>query len=170
MLLRAIHNVFVQLKSSLEQLEDSHFSAPCQTLSQATVGQHVRHIIELFQALENGYTAGVVDYENRKRDKNIETSRKLALSLLDDIYNKIDRPDKEMILENCYDELSDEKISIRTNYLREVAYNLEHTIHHMALIRIGIKELSSVHLPETFGVAPSTTKYNKNVHSNLHTH
>jgi hypothetical protein len=38
-------------------------------------------------------------------------------------------------------------------------YNLEHTIHHMALIRIGISEVSDIRLSENYGVASSTIKH-----------
>jgi hypothetical protein len=50
-------------------------------------------------------------------------------------------------------------MDVSTNYYREVIYNLEHTIHHMALIRVGINELGNIDLPKDFGVAPSTIKY-----------
>ena len=52
-----------------------------------------------------------------------------------------------------------EIVAIPSNYYREIAYNLEHTIHHMALIRVGINEVSSVVLPTEFGVAYSTIKF-----------
>jgi len=159
MILQAIKQVFVQLTGTLEQISQEQYGRPCITLSNATIGQHVRHIIELFQCLEQGYDSGIVNYEKRKRDNAIETNKNLAIGLINEIYNTLDRPNKGMTLENCYDELSAEPVTITTNYHREVAYNLEHTIHHMALIRIGINEVSSVLLPETFGVAPSTTKY-----------
>jgi hypothetical protein len=77
------------------------------------------------------------------------------------VYEKLDRPDKEMILEASYSDVETEPLRIPTNYYREVAYNLEHTIHHMALIRVGIREVSSVELPADFGVASSTIKYRK---------
>jgi hypothetical protein len=50
-------------------------------------------------------------------------------------------------------------VAIPSNYYREIAYNLEHTIHHMALIRVGINEVSMIELPQDFGVAYSTIKY-----------
>lgn len=159
MLQQAIKNVFVQLTGSLEQISQDQYVHPCTALSNVTIGQHVRHIIELFQCLELGYDSGIVNYEKRKRDISIEINKELAIRLLNEIYEKLDRPNKGMTLENCYNEHSEEQLLITTNYHREVAYNLEHTIHHMALIRIGINEVSVISLPETFGVAPSTTKY-----------
>lgn len=158
---QAVNNVFIQLSSSLDQLSGQEYIQPCSNLSNNTIGQHVRHIIELFQCLEKGYDEGLVNYEKRKRDIAIETDKNLAASLLKEVYDQLDRPDKEMILEACYDDLAAEAIKIPTNYYREVAYNLEHTIHHMALIRVGIREVSTIELPADFGVASSTIKYRK---------
>lgn len=160
-LTKAVNNVFVQLDQVLERLADEEFTRPSSTLFSNTIGQHVRHIIELFQCLELGYDLGIVNYEKRKRDTRIETDRTIAIEMLEDVYLSLDKPDKQLILEASYDDLSDQCIRIQTNYHREVAYNLEHTIHHMALIRVGIAEVSNLQLPENFGVASSTVKYKK---------
>lgn len=157
----AVNNVFVQLTGSLDLLSQEQYARPCKTLFNNTIGQHVRHIIELFQCLDTGYNEGLVNYEKRKRDINIECDKELAVSLLQNIHGGIDKGNKELVLQAIYDELSDQPISISTNYFREVAYNLEHTIHHMALIRVGITEVSDIILPEDFGVATSTVKYRK---------
>ena len=156
---QAVNNVFVQLSTSLNELSQSEYVTPCKTLSSNTIGQHVRHIIELFQCLENGYDAGVVNYEKRKRDSEIESNKETASALLLQIHERLAKVNKELVLEAAYDEHSAETISISTNYFREVAYNLEHTIHHMALIRVGISEVSEIRLPEDFGVATSTVKH-----------
>lgn len=157
----AVNNIFVQLAETINRLSPSQYNRQCSNLGNNTIGQHVRHIIELFQCLESGYTDNSVNYEKRKRDAVIETDKELALLLLKDIYSKLDKPDKELTLQACYDEHSEQPVSITTNYFREVAYNLEHTIHHMALIRVGIKEISDIILPEEFGVATSTIKHRK---------
>lgn len=158
---QAVNNVFVQLAETIKQLSSEQYAQPCSNLVNNTIGQHVRHIIELFQALENGYPENTVNYEKRKRDKNIETNKNLALGLLQDIHGNLGRPDKQLTLHASYDDHSSEPIAISTNYYREIAYNLEHTIHHMALIRVGIKEVSDIKLPEDFGVASSTVKHRK---------
>jgi len=156
---QSIQNVFVQLSASLELLSDGQYVYASKILSNATIGQHVRHIIEMFSCLEEGYEAGIVNYEKRKRDRKIETEKTFAVALLKKIYEGLDKQNKPLIMEAVYDEDSNELLPFDTNYYREVAYNLEHTIHHMALIKVGIQEVSDIEIPEGFGVASSTIKF-----------
>lgn len=159
MLTQPIQHVFVQLSETLNQLSNEEYTRSSKIIMNATIGQHVRHIIELFQCLEKGYETGVVNYEKRKRDYRIETEKNLAVSLLKGIYSNIDKLNKSITLE-AEDYCDDvQVVSIPSNYYRELAYNLEHTIHHMALIRVGVNEVSKVELPDEFGVAYSTIKY-----------
>lgn len=155
----AVKTVFVQLTATLDSIRQEEFVQPSTSLSNNTIGQHVRHIIELFQCLEAGYEAGIVNYEHRKRDTHIENDKELAKSLLLGLQSAIKKDNKDMLLEASYDDEGEAPLQLATNYYREIAYNLEHTIHHMALIRIGLKELTSLSLPENFGVASSTVKF-----------
>jgi hypothetical protein len=92
----------------------------------------------------------------------IETDRAFAGSLLKKIYNGLSRENKELVLEATYNEDSNEHILFNTNFYREIAYNLEHTIHHMALIKVGVREVNAdLVIPESFGVAASTIKHRK---------
>ena len=154
-----IQNTFVQLTESLNELTDAEYAQPCKALFDASIGQHVRHIIELFLCLEIGYETGVVNYEKRKRDYRIETEKNFAIQLLQEIYNRVERPNIDLVMQAEDYENRTGIIDIPTNYYREIAYNLEHTIHHMALIRVGINEISNVVLSQEFGVAYSTIKY-----------
>lgn len=158
---QSIQNVFVQISESLEQLTCEQYCQPSKILFGATIGQHVRHIIELFICLDNGYASGVVNYEKRKRDYTIETDKNFANGLLKSIYLTLDKDNKALQLQTGFDDHSTESTSIDTNYYREIAYNLEHTVHHMALIRVGITEVSNIQVPDSFGVASSTIKYRK---------
>jgi len=159
LLKKPIQNVFVQLTETLDQLSDDEYRQPSKILFNASIGQHARHIIELFLCLEKGYETGVVNYEKRKRDYLVETNKNLAIQLLKDIYHRLERPNVDLVMEAEEYENSSGVVAIPSNYYRELAYNLEHTIHHMALIRVGINEVSMIELPEDFGVAYSTIKY-----------
>jgi hypothetical protein len=156
---KAINQVFLQLADSLHQLSTEQFAQPCNNLSGNTVGQHVRHIIEMFQCLEVGYLSGELDYEKRKRDKRIETEKDFALSILPVLLKQLEKPNKQISLLVYYDELDSVPEQIDTNYFREIAYNLEHTIHHMALIRVGFRELGDLVIDDSYGVANSTIKH-----------
>jgi hypothetical protein len=158
---RAVNDVFTQLTLSLDQLNTEQYCEPCANLSNSTIGQHVRHIIEMFQCLEKGYNTGVVNYEKRSRDKNIESNRAFALELLKSLSGGLAKQDRKLVLEGVYHDDSAEPMCFPTNYYREIVYNLEHTIHHMALIRVGLRELVNVELPESYGVASATVKHKK---------
>ncbi len=155
----AVQTVFTQLSVVLEQLSDAEYTMPSERLSHNTVGQHMRHIIELFQCLDEGYASGVVNYEKRRRDQRIETDKGFAASLLPELYQRLQLADKPLLLEATYSDHAESLLSIPSNFIRELAYNLEHAIHHMALIRVGVEEVSALSLPEQFGVAPSTIKH-----------
>ncbi len=156
---QSVQVIFKQLEDSLVQLTNEQYCKKIDTLSGATIGQHVRHVVEMFVCLQDGYASGTVNYENRKRDITIESSNEVAINLMRHINTSLFDQNKELILEAGFDENSFELNRIPTNYFREIAYNLEHAIHHMALIKIGINEVSEVSLPEGYGVASSTIKY-----------
>ena len=158
---KAVQQVFLQLTDSLNQLQPDQYVHSCKNLSGNTIGEHVRHIIEMFQCLDAGYQKGEVDYEKRKRDKQIETDKDFATNLLKEISRQISGENKTLYLLTYYDELQEQPEKISTNYFREIAYNLEHTIHHMALIRVGLRELGNLPVDDSYGVASSTLKYRK---------
>src|SRR5689334_4673341 len=123
---KTIQNVFLQLTETLNLMSDEQYVHPSKTLFNATIGQHTRHIIEMFLCLEHGYEPGVVNYEKRKRDMRIETDKAFACALMMKIYNNLNKLNKQMVLQATYNEDSDQVIAFQTNYHREIAYNLEH--------------------------------------------
>lgn len=155
----AIKKIFLQVSDVLDQLNCEQYNLSTPVLLKATIGQHVRHIIELFIELENGYETGIVNYDKRKRDHRIETDRFFAKEVLWNVFKGLNKADKQLILELDYSEVSQSSLSVQSNYNRELIYNLEHAVHHMAIIRIGINAVSLINVPENFGIATSTIKH-----------
>ena len=155
----AVKKVFKQLGETLQQLSPRQYVQAVNVLNNATIGQHVRHIIELFIELDKGYSGGIVNYDKRKRDLLLETDIEFAIDTLKHLHILLNKADKPLVLEFDYSENSVEIVAVATNYQRELVYNLEHTIHHMALIRVGLSEVSDIIVPENFGVATSTIKH-----------
>lgn len=158
MLIPSIHKTLNELSDLLSQLSNEDYIAPCFGLSNATIGEHTRHIIEMFQCLEIQYDNGIVDYDKRKRDYQIQTNNTFAKTIIAAILNQLDKPNKELKLEQIVD---GETLLINSNYHRELLYNLEHCIHHQALIKVAVLHMEHLQIDENFGVARSTIEYKK---------
>lgn len=155
---QAVNDIFVEPSCSFERLSGDQYVQPCTLLKHNKLGQQVRHIIKLFQFPELGYIKGNIHNDERKRDHSIETDKELAGKLMPGVCIKLDKPNKHLRLEAGYDEHSNEQLVIPSNHYREMAYNLEHGLHRMAVTRIGISEVSRLSLSENFCVASSIIK------------
>ena len=142
--------------SAIRSLPDGIYERPSRLLSQATIGQHLRHIIEMYQALMDGYERGTIDYDHRKRDRRIETDIFFAENAIGQIISALPKSDKQLLI---ISEIEKKEFTLRSNYERELMYNLEHAIHHMALIKVAVLEMTDIQLPAEFGVAPTTLQY-----------
>lgn len=149
------------LKDVLISITLTEYAGKSAHLSGATIEQHTRHVIELYQCLLHGYGTGLVNYDRRKRDLQLEQNPELSVQYLDDILDQLAMPNKFLTLETGADELV--PLSFETNFDRELWYNLEHAIHHMALMRVALKELTDVFIPEHFGVASGTIQHRQRI-------
>jgi hypothetical protein len=141
----------------LEQLRNTaSYNNPCEALSNATIGQHSRHIIELYQCLLTGYAEGKINYDDRKRNALYENDTTAAVAAIREIQQNLKQPDKQLKIFCGTDSSS---VCIESNYYREVLYNLEHCIHHQALIKVALLTIKNLNIDEGFGVAPSTLQY-----------
>lgn len=155
-------HILGQLHSLVRQIEENHFAQPSSALGQSSIGQHLRHTLEFFMCLEKGIEQGLINYDKRAHDKLIETDKFIALSTIDRISGFVQQLNsgRALKLEVSYDMATDNFITIDTNVLRELVYNIEHAVHHMALIKIGVREVAPyVSLPADFGIAASTIRY-----------
>ena len=154
--------ILSQLTDLIQQIQESDFSKPSATLSGSTIGQHVRHTLEFFLCFEAGYREGVVNYDRRARDTRIETDQQLALNTIRQIIAVLPHLEEHrpLVLKMAYDPMESECVSVSTNCLRELVYNIEHAVHHMAIIKIAVREMASyVSLDEDFGIAASTIRH-----------
>ncbi|UPF07889.1 DinB family protein, partial [Flavobacterium psychrophilum] len=147
-----------KLKDLINQLSNEDFVLPILYLGNSSIGEHSRHIIEMFQCLLNSYKSGLLNYDDRQRNNLIQTDTNFAIQTIENIINSIERENKNIALNQM---LYENQVSIQTNYFRELLYNLEHCIHHQALIKVAVFQLENIKVTENFGIAPSTIEYKK---------
>ncbi|TND05100.1 MAG: hypothetical protein FD123_3720 [Bacteroidetes bacterium] len=152
--------IMKQIIGVVDQLGETGFSKPLSVLNGNTIGKHVRHIVEFYDCLVRGYCGGIVNYDERKRDQLLETDKKQAVGTMKRIVLILELfEDKPLELRASYAD-NGEIISGTSSFNRELVYNIEHAIHHMAIIAIALRsDFPLVSIPENFGVAYSTTRY-----------
>ena len=158
--------IFLQLSQQLQSLSnlllkltEEQFNKKVAHLGNSSIGGHTRHVIELLQCAIDGYSTGEVDYVNRKRNLALETDLIFAQTVLQQLDGLIELPDRQLNLVVEQMEGAIDLTNVTTTYYREVVYNTEHTIHHLALIKVAIIEMKLDIVDNDFGMAYSTIKY-----------
>lgn len=150
------------LEKLVLQLSTEEFTRRSKLLSEASIGQHTRHILEFYLCLLTGVGRGVVNYDERNRDLLLENDRNHVINTIQNIKEKIIflEFDQPITLNGCFHKINDHVCSIPSSIHRELAYCLEHSIHHMAMIKVGLMEAGNTWQADPdFGYAPSTLKY-----------
>lgn len=152
------------IKSLINDMDMQHITTKLPLIFGASVGQHVRHIIEFYICLLKKEDEKHVCYDKRERNILLETDKDFINMSIDKIVDQLNeiKTDREMVLEIAFSEESAHYESYPTSLYRELAYCLEHTIHHLATIKIAVTNLiPSYTLPENFGVAYATIRSTK---------
>jgi len=158
MIIPSITHQLNSLIKLLHQLSATQYTNKIKHLSNGTIGAHTRHIIELLQCTVNGYKINQVDYINRSRNLTLEQNPALAIESITSLIENIDLEDKVLEMKTPFD-----TNQISTTYYREIVYNEEHIIHHLALLKVALIEMNLDLVEESFGIAHSTLLHRENI-------
>ncbi len=151
-----VEKIIQQVIDLLSHINREQYTQNIAVLSNASIGGHIRHSIEMYQCLEVGYETNVVNYSNRKRDIQIETNPFIATECFKDILIQLSLPHN-----NKYIKVEHNGLEAESSYQRELLYCMDHLIHHLALVKVALNILNYPSIPDDFGVAPSTIAYRK---------
>lgn len=157
MIFETVKETLGQLNSVIGQMKNEAYAQNLPILSYNSVGKHTRHILEFYECLLNAQK-GVVDYDARQRNILLETDVLAAQKSIENILGKLPLNDLKtpILLQSHFHET----VLTPSSWEREVVYNIEHTIHHLAIIKIALQEVFPyIELPEHFGIAYSTLQY-----------
>ncbi len=147
-----------QLGSLVSRLPSDIYAFPLACLQNNSIGRHTRHILEFFECLLEGLDRGEVNYDLRRRNLLIETDPDYTLRQIGRIQQELPLiEDSHFVLKA---DLGNGTQEFQTSVFRELAFTLDHCIHHMALIRVGMQHhYPQIPMEENLGLAFSTIQF-----------
>jgi len=163
----AVTDVLQQGCIFLDRVGDETYARPLEGTGEAkpasSLGAHYRHVLDHFLCLAEGIRTGQVNYDQRRRNPQLENSATCARLVTEGLIDEIGRLSPEILPRECavtysvgYGETEAE--AVKSNLAREVMFCVGHAIHHFAILRLLCAGVG-VKLPYEFGLAPSTLKH-----------
>ncbi len=163
-LIATLSEVLEQERMLLGSLEITVYTAPGTGAFRSSIGAHIRHNLDHFTSFFDGLEYGRIDYEARRRDDGIARSPEHALADIEKhlaaLEALFDAPEQSIAVREENDSGDATLRWLDSSVGRELQFLLGHTVHHHAIIALLLSQ-HGVDLPEGFGVAPSTQRYER---------
>lgn len=158
---RANHLCLEQALTLLEALDDAQYADRRGNWS--PVGAQLRHVLEHYQSYLSGLPERAIDYDARRRDVTIETSRLRAAAVVRDLMKQLAVAETIPAETPVHVKMECDSGSGTPNWAassigRELQFLVSHSVHHFALIRLLIAG-DGISLDPDFGIAPSTVSH-----------
>ena len=147
-----IRDINTQALSVIEACTEKQYQY---TDKYASIGAHIRHVIEFMKALNNNQQD--IDYDARLRDQKIETDQNFAADQLNKETEILLQTLKTQDLTNTVIVTLD-GMCTESTFGRELAATLSHTIHHLAFMKL-LADQQNIKLDKNIGIAPATLSY-----------
>lgn len=152
-----------QCDAFIRLLPEQAYTADSATIRGGTIGKHIRHLLDHFDAILVGVEAeAAIDYDHRERDvpmelrpvaalEGIERTRRRLAGLM---ARPLDGPARIRVMLAA----DGSEAEFGTTIARELAFATHHAIHHQAMMRAIAQEHGVAPGPD-FGKAPSTINH-----------
>lgn len=150
----------------LSDITDTLYTTNNGEYNKSGIGRHFRHIIEHYFSFVNE-DSGKIDYDARERNLRLENDRLFMISTMKEIseslntmFQEPDKLDAEVLIRSNEGAEEENSPLSKSTFRRELQFLISHTVHHYALIGLILKTMG--YNPDaSFGVAPSTLRYEK---------
>jgi hypothetical protein len=144
-------------------MTDEVYARPLGGTLSGSLGGHYRHVLDHFLCLIKGIRTGEVNYDQRRRNPQLERSVVEARLVTKRLMRELRGISQDVLQSECivtysvgYGESG--AGGVTSNVAREVMFCVGHAIHHYAILKLLCAGVG-VELPYEFGVAPSTLKH-----------
>jgi uncharacterized damage-inducible protein DinB len=127
-----------------------------------SIGEHVRHVLDHVSSLVGANPLSALSYDHRSRGTAVETQPSIAvreMMRLDAALERWgDRILEDPVVVTAVTTTAQESVTGWSSFARELAFVMNHTIHHQAIIALLLERLDAELPDERFGYAPSTPR------------
>jgi hypothetical protein len=162
-LISAAEDVLLQGIALLDSIDEDTYSRKEEGPWGSSIGAHYRHILDHFLCLIEGLWDFQINYDHRSRNRDIETSVQVARSTTQELFEALAAIPGEVLGRDCtvvysvrYGDSTAQNVHSVVG--RELMFCVGHAIHHYAIMKL-LCSVRAVGLPNEFGIAPSTLKY-----------
>lgn len=157
---RALRGQLEGLRQVVAMLPGDVYRASPSRVS-GSIGAHVRHCLDHVRALVSLTGAAEMSYDARLRGTTVETDPFAAVEEIDRLCLELEDIDarrmNDRIRLRSLAERNGPAVQLETTVGRELAFVIQHTIHHAAIIGVLLDQVG-VRVARDFGYAPSTPR------------
>lgn len=157
--------VIQQITGFLDIIDNQSYTKPLEIFSNSSIGQHFRHIHGFYDCFFKGIEEGTINYDKRERQPAIESDWcccKDCFIAFNDQLDQLDIKSPITVVQGMHADGTEE--GIPSSVGRELMYAVDHAIHHLAIIKMGMRtNFPEIQIDQDLGVAPSTLEYRKSV-------
>lgn len=155
----ALVTLLEQLRDVLTLLPVEVYRAQPAARVSGSIGAHVRHALDHVSALLVAAEGGALQYDHRARGTTLEIDPVSAVYEIERVLYRLDRraagSAERLLTFETLVRADRPAALVRSTLARELAFVIQHTIHHCALIAV-LLEWQGQRAPYGFGVAAST--------------
>lgn len=135
---------------------------------ESSLGKHLRHVLDHYICFKRDFEKGLIDYDQRQRDCQLEIDKDYALSTIKRLRQFLvslesnTQIDQVLQVVMCNDVDSPNGEITNSTLGRELQFLQGHSVHHFALMAAMLR-VAGDDVDHDFGVAPSTLVHEKTV-------
>ena len=150
----------ISLLNSINDNDYVHLALP---YVESSIGEHFRHILDLFHSLMKKNTSEPINYNIRCRGHEIEKNREMAINEIKGVIRwllnfPIENLTTSVSLLTEVSPYEKQEHIMLSSIEREITFASLHASHHYALIKV-ITTSIGINTQSAFGLAPTTTTY-----------
>ncbi len=154
-----------QMITFIDGLSDSDYRYIATPWFESSIGQHLRHIVDLYLALMTPSNKNAIDYDVRRRGAPIETNKSTGLKELADIRCWLmkltaNQLSQQSIVSTEVSLSTQQSEKFVSSFGRELCFASSHLIHHLAIMAT-IAKMAGKTVDPTLGLAPATATYTR---------